>query len=588
MSRARLGSVLAAATLGACGPSTKAGDCSDTLLAGDLVITEVFADAKAPPGGSGTDDGKEWFEIYNASDRPVELKGLTITHARPDGSRANSHVMKAATVAPGQYYTLGNSATDLLPAYIDYGYSADLGDMFNTDGGRLTLACGSSEIDSATYEAVEEGRSRQLTSSQPPDYTVNDDVASWCEATGTEFDVANFGTPGSESDCSPIVIGQCRDGGAMRDSRLPIVGDLVITEVMPNPEAVDDTNGEWFEIRAINGFDLNGVTIDRAGDTSSGTTLTSTDCLGVTAGSYVVFAQSADMAVNGGIPAASIRGTFSFALVNGTAAAPGDVRVMVGTEVLDAITWTKTTAARSHALDPDFEDVTENDIESNFCDGSATYGAGDFGTPGAANAQCPIGPQPGMCDDAGTMRAIVKPSAGQLVITEVMPNPKIESPVGQEWFEITNVGQTAFDLNGLGLDRAGDAAMPNVISSTACLSVGAGGQALFARSADPSSNAMLPAVDATFGFTLPNTAGDVQVVDGMTVLDAVSYGNVSTPATSYDGKSIALDPDSFDAAMNDMITGGNPPMLTPWCFGTTGYGDMTNTGTPKAPNPQCP
>ncbi|MDB4962401.1 MAG: Hemolysin-type calcium-binding region, partial [Myxococcales bacterium] len=129
----------ASALLAACGPDAKTGDCTDDLISGDLVITEVFADSKAPPGGSGTDEGKEWFEIYNASDRAVELAGLTITHSRPDGSRAKAHVVKDVTIAPGQFFTLGNSASDLLPAYIDYGYSADLGDFFNTDGGKLAL-----------------------------------------------------------------------------------------------------------------------------------------------------------------------------------------------------------------------------------------------------------------------------------------------------------------------------------------------------------------------------------------------------------------------------------------------------------------
>jgi len=332
----------AAALLGAaCGPDPKAGDCEDDLIAGDLVITEVFADSKAPPGGSGTDDGKEWFEIYNASDRPVDLKGLTIVHSRVGGT-AKSHVVADVTVAPGQFFTLGNSADDLLPAYVDYGYGADLGDLFNTDGGELSLSCGASQIDKATYESVKEGRARQLTAAQPPDYTLNDDPVNWCEANGSEFDTGNFGTPGSDNDCTPIVIGQCNDNGTMRDASLPVPGDLVITEVMPNPGAVSDTEGEWFEILAINGFDLNGVGLDRAGDSSNPNILDAPDCIHVNAGSFAVFAKNSDTGANGGIPAATIRGNFTFSLVDGTMAAPGDVRIMAGTNVIDAITWTST------------------------------------------------------------------------------------------------------------------------------------------------------------------------------------------------------------------------------------------------------
>ena len=78
------------AALGDAAAAATDDGCKDTLLAGDLVITEVFADYKAPTGGTGADEGKEWFEIYNASDRPIELTGLTIVHSRPDGSTPRS------------------------------------------------------------------------------------------------------------------------------------------------------------------------------------------------------------------------------------------------------------------------------------------------------------------------------------------------------------------------------------------------------------------------------------------------------------------------------------------------------------------
>ena len=84
---------IAAALLAACGPDDSSGPCKDSFLAGDLVITEVFADYAAPTGGTGTDEGKEWFEIFNNADEPRTLKGMTIVHSRPDGSRASTHTM---------------------------------------------------------------------------------------------------------------------------------------------------------------------------------------------------------------------------------------------------------------------------------------------------------------------------------------------------------------------------------------------------------------------------------------------------------------------------------------------------------------
>jgi hypothetical protein len=568
--------VAAATMLVACGPGTKDEGCADTLLAGDLVVTEVFADFKAPPGGAGADEGKEWFEIYNASDRPLDLKGLTIVHSRPDGSKPNSHVMDAVTIAPGQFLTLGNSTKDLLPAYIDYGYSADLGDLFNTDGGKLTLSCGSSEIDTATYESVKEGHSRELSAAQPPDYTVNNDPASWCQGNDSEFDTGNFGTPGSDNDCVPIVVGQCNDGGTMRDSVAPVAGDLVITEVMPNPAAVSDTVGEWFEAKVIHDVDLNGVGLDRAGDTANPNVIDSPDCIHVAAGSYVVFAKNADGAMNGGLPAGSILGTFTFSLIDGTVAAPGDVRLVAGTTVIDAISWTRSASGKSHQLDPDLIDANSNDMESNFCDGTTPFGLGDLGTPFAANAQCTLLPPPGMCDDGGTLRPIVKPAAGQLVITEFLANPATGttgSDATREWFEIKNTGAAAFDLNELGVARTGGT--PNLVQSASCVSIAAGGFGLFARSNDPAVNGMLPPVDATFSFTLVDSAGNLEVRDGATVLDVITWTSVTSGL-------------SKELKLGQTTATGNDTFPANYCNGSTAYGDMTNKGSPKAANSACP
>src|SRR5689334_13253301 len=180
--------IVVVGALAACGPADKEGVCKGGLVAGDLVITEVFADYQGAAGGTGADEGREWIEIYNASSRMLELRGLTVIHGRPDGTKPKSHVVDDVAIAPGQFFTMGNAAQDLLPPYVDYGYGSDLGDLFNTEGGRFELRCGDTEIDSANYESVRAGHSRQLTAAQAPDYTVNNDLSNWCEAAGTEFE----------------------------------------------------------------------------------------------------------------------------------------------------------------------------------------------------------------------------------------------------------------------------------------------------------------------------------------------------------------------------------------------------------------
>ena len=577
----RLAPLFALAALASCGPDSSSGGCKDKMIAGDLVITEVFPDFAAPSGGTGTDTGKEWFEIYNASDHPLDLKGLTVTHSRPDGSMAKTHKMTDVTLAPGQYFTLGNATPDLIPAYVDYGYSADLGDFYNTDGGKLALSCGSSEIDSAVYDGVKSGHSRQLTDSQPPDYTFNDDQANWCEGDSNEFEAGNFGTPGSENDCQPIVMGQCSDAGTMRDVLPPGVGDLVITEVMPSPSKVSDTLGEWFEVKAMKDVDLNGLGLDRAGDTSKPNVITAPNCLRIVAGSYAVFAKNADMTMNGGVPDGDVLGTFTFSMVAGSTTAPGDVQVVSQGNIVDAVTWTSSRSGKALQLDPDFQDAVSNDMQTNWCDAQQPYGLGDLGTPAADNDQCTTLPPPGMCDDNGTLRAVVPPAMGSLVITEVMPHPALNNSGPAEWFEITNTGATAFDLNGLGLDRAADTRKPDVINGSKCISLAPMGFALFARGADPTTNGGLPAVDATFGMSMVDSGGNVQVVDPTSCAAASPYDcttifdNVAWTTTTS-GVSKQLTPGMYTTTANDTATN--------FCPGVATYGTDGNKGTPKADN----
>ena len=104
--------------------------------------------------------------------------------------------------------------------------------------------------------------------------------------------------------------------------------------------------------------------------------------------------------------------------------------------------------AFTQSLDP-----TLNDPAEARCDATVPYAPfnTDLGTPGADNDCAPS--VAGMCSDGSGMRATVAPMAGQLVITEIMPSPGAVSDTVGEWFEAKALGD--FDLNGLGLDRAG-------------------------------------------------------------------------------------------------------------------------------------
>ena len=94
---------------------------------------------------------------------------------------------------------------------------------------------------------------------------------------------------------------------------------------MPSPSG-DQTKREWFEVLVMADVDLNQVGLDRVSDTNiPPDLLQSVDCIHVTAGTRLVFARSAVTADNGGLPA--VAGTFSFTMLAGSQAAPGDVRL---------------------------------------------------------------------------------------------------------------------------------------------------------------------------------------------------------------------------------------------------------------------
>jgi hypothetical protein len=338
----------------ACSPAATE-PCRESLAPGDLAISEVFARYK----GTGGDRGRQWFELYNATDRMLDLAGLEL--AADHGKHRITHLAMAAHT----FATLGD-VTDL-PEYLDYGYGDELGTLADIGSGTLSLRCEAAVIASIEYGDAKPGHSRELWNLADP--------TSWCDAS-TVFEPDNYGSPRVGADCIPA--GECREGDVVRAIVPAGPGSLAITEVMPSPTKVPDANGEWFEVTARADVDLSGVALDRERDTRAPEVLAAEDCRHVTAGQILVFARSGDPMANGGLPA--VAATFGFALVAGTASAPGDVRLLAGDTVIDAVTWTGAHDGAARSLDPD---------GATWCDATTPYGLGDLGTPGEVNPACP-------------------------------------------------------------------------------------------------------------------------------------------------------------------------------------------------------
>jgi hypothetical protein len=360
----------------ACSSQAATDPCPSELRAGDLVISEVFADRAAAPGASGADDGHEWIELYDASPRAAALAGVVVTLAHADGSAPKTFTIPGGVVDSGAYVVLGDAdPAGPLPAWVDAGYGRALGAISNS-GGRLSLACGGEEIDAVTFGASKAGRSLQLDGSAAPAAVASADPDRWCAAdpaATTEFEPMNFGTPGAPNPACVAAPppGSCDDGGVIRAIETPAAGQLAIAEWMADPTAVADGAGEWIEIVALADVDLDGVQLGGAALVAT-PVVAGPACAHVTAGTRVLFARSDDPAQNGGLPA--VAGRFSFALDN----AHGAIQLGAGGAVIDQVAWDKATPGVSIQRDGGAQ-----------CDapaGTPAYDGTDVGTPGAAPA----------------------------------------------------------------------------------------------------------------------------------------------------------------------------------------------------------
>ena len=177
------------------------------------------------------------------------------------------------------------------------------------------------------------------------------------------------------------------------------VGQLVITEVMADPSAVGDADGEWFEVLNASGapLDLLGLGLGDAGGVDETVGLPAV----LMPGEHATLAKRGDPAVNGGFWPTYVYGA-SISLSN----AGDTLSVFAAGSEVDAVTWTAAPVGAAWSLDPAFTDPALNDDGSLWCDAPDLFGAGDGGSPNLANPSCGtcgdgvVGPGEA-CDDGG-------------------------------------------------------------------------------------------------------------------------------------------------------------------------------------------
>ena len=164
------------------------------------------------------------------------------------------------------------------------------------------------------------------------------------------------------------------------------VGDLVVTEIMNNPDAVTDGNGEWFEIfnTTTDEIDLNGLQI--RGTAVGSPLFTVAVPLLIQPDGYLVFAKNGNVLLNGGVTEDF---DYSNSFVLGDTS--GAIVLDNGPLEIDRVVWNATfplPVGHSMQVDSARYDDVDNNVGGNWCAATAPMPGGDDGTPGSDNRSC--------------------------------------------------------------------------------------------------------------------------------------------------------------------------------------------------------
>jgi hypothetical protein len=339
----------------------------EEIQVGNLVVTEMLIHSLAVDDSVG-----EWFEVSNVSKSGFDLNGLQIG----DGGSDSFVVDKPTALLPGQAMVFGVSADQAINGGVgvDYEYA---GFTLDDKSDAIILSNGLFVIDSVTYTVTDdvswgEGATRSLDPSHLDD-GINDDDRSWCAAT-TPYGGGELGTPGAANNDCP----------ALSPSDLKM-GELVIDEVMTDPASVDVQHGQWFEIYNASLFTVNieGLAV-RVDDTQLYHLTTAYE---VERGGYAVIGTDSDTKTNGGV---AVDAEWPPGVAYQLSITDGDLSIENASIVLDGISWRSDNgfpeiSGSSMSLDPAHQNAFDNDDGTNWCSDKATFGDGDYGTPGTGN-----------------------------------------------------------------------------------------------------------------------------------------------------------------------------------------------------------
>ncbi|MDV7144403.1 ExeM/NucH family extracellular endonuclease [Tropicimonas sp. TH_r6] len=311
---------------------------------------------------------------------------------------------------------------------------------------------------------------------------------------------------------------------------------IVITEIMQNPNAVSDGDGEWFEIYndGLSAVDLENWVISDDGSDFF-------DVLGsllIQPGEYLVFGNNGDSSTNGGV---TVDYEYSGMFLSNSA----DELVLTDADggEQDRVEWDGGPAFPDpNGASMQLLDVSaDNNLGANWTTATDPYGAGDLGTPGSGSVASP-----------------------SIVITEIMQNPSAVSDGVGEWFEIYNDGSSAVDLeNWVISDNDSDS-----FSVSGSLLIQPGEYLVFGNNGDSSTNGGVTVDYEYSSMFLSNSADELVLTDA----DGGEQDRVE-----WDGGPAFPDPNGASMQLLDVSADNN--LGANWTTATDPYG-AGDLGTP--------
>ncbi|MEA2002180.1 MAG: ExeM/NucH family extracellular endonuclease [Actinomycetota bacterium] len=513
-----LGMLTALLPVGALSPASAA-------TPGDIVINEIMQNPSAVADSAG-----EWFELFNPTGADIDINGWTIADNDTD-----SHLISNGgplLVPAGGHLVLGNNTDSVTNGGVTVAYSYGGSWFLGNSGDEAVLLDDTLvEIDRVEWDngaTFPDPNGASMALNNPAND--NNDGTNWCTA-ATPYGAGDLGTPGAANDCPP-----------------PPAPEMVINEIMQNPSAVADSAGEWFELFNPTGadIDINGWTI--ADNDTDSHLISNGGPLLVPAGGHLVLGNNTDSVTNGGVTVAYSYGG-SWFLGNS-----GDEAVLLDDTLveIDRVEWDNGATfpdpnGASMALN---NPANDNNDGTNWCTAATPYGAGDLGTPGAAN-DCPPPPEPSVVInevDADT------PGTDALEFMELFDggagNTSLDGLVVVFYNGNGDASYNAIDLDGFSTDASGYFTLGNA--------------------------GVIPAPSIVFGSNgIQNGADAVALYSG----DAASFPDGTAVTTTGLLDAIVYDTnDGDDAGLLALLNAGQPQV------NEGGAGDKDNHSNQRCPN----